>query len=517
LVWLGRSRLDAEKRSKSRRSRRAAAVLYPQADATDPVSMRARSEQAQFGVITGLPLGHRLSDRTLANMTELEFRAAFAPKARGSAVLYKVLKDETLDFLLFFSSANSFMASMGQANYVAGCCFKDAFGRHVDAVGRFPCRVINWGYWGTTGIVSGEGYQRRMAAQGHRSIGPRQGMDAIDRVLNARAAQTVAVNAEDEALAAMGVELSAEVEIYPEEIPSLLHEMVAQEDRPALDPPCVDRFRQGFEQLQELGRAWLVAALRSMGMRLEPHATHERAMLRGRLGISEAYYRLFDCLLDLLVDAGLLTHAGSEVTGTEKLRDAAFSNEPASFERAKDELGQAFPEVAERIPLLATCLRSLPEILTGRKGHMEVMFPGGSLALVEGIYAGNAITDHFNERLARLVASYVRQRLAADPQTTIRVLEVGAGTGGSSVHVLEALRELGSRIRYFYTDISKRFLQHGEEAYARRYAFAEFKRFDMEEDPEPQGFGRGSMDLVFGTNCVHATRNIAMLCIASAC
>ena len=332
------------------------------------------------------------------------------------------------------------MASMGQANYVAGCCFKDALGRHLDAVAGFPCRVINWGYWGTTGIVSSQDYQRRMAAQGHRSIHPQQGMDAIDRVLSGRAAQTVAVNADDEPLAAMGVDLSAEVEMYPQEIPALMHEMLAQEHPPVLERRYVDRFRQGFERLEALGRAWLVTALRRMGMRLEPQARHDRAKLRAGLGVTEGYSRLLDSLLDLLAEGGLLTRADAELVGTGKLRDSVYSSELADFERMKADLAREFPEVADRVPLLAACLRSLPEILTGRTGHMEVMFPGGSLALVEGIYAGNAITACFNERLARLVASYVRLRLAADPQASIRILELGAGTGGSSVPVLEALQ-----------------------------------------------------------------------------
>ena len=512
LIWVGRGALDVNKRTKiTQIESRGGEVLYVQADATDLASMREAVDQAKrrFGGIQGaVHSAIVLSDRTLANMNEGEFDAAFAPKVIGSAVLYKVLKDEPLDFMLFFSSANSFMAAMGQGNYVAGCCFKDALGRHLNDIARFPSKVINWGYWGTTGIVSGEDYQRRITAQGHLSIDPREGMDAISRILSAPFEQVAAVKAQDEALVQMGVDLAAQVELYPQEIPSLVTELVRHEGEPALDHQCISRFRQGFERLEQLGRRGLVAALRRAGVLLEPGERYDPVKLRARLRISEEYFRLFDAVLDLLIGAGVLVRAGQEVLSTQALREPPFADQLHDFQRLARALAQEFPEVADRIPLLSACAESLLEILAGAKGHMEVMFPGGSLALVEKIYTGNVITQYFNRRLAGLVADYVRRRLAADSTAPIRILEVGAGTGASSGHVLEAVSEFGSRVRYLYTDISRSFLQHGEQAYAGRYAFAKFKRLDLEEDAEAQGVERGSIDLAFGTNCVHATRNI---------
>ncbi|UCH49735.1 MAG: SDR family NAD(P)-dependent oxidoreductase [Betaproteobacteria bacterium] len=512
LVWVGRSPLDSAKREKILEVQsRGGEVLYLQAEATDPVSMQAALRQAKdrFGPIQGA--AHSaivLSDRTLANMSEPEFNAALAPKVRGSAVLYRTLKDEPLDFLLFFSSANSFMAAMGQSNYVAGCCFKDAIGRHLNEVAGFPGKVINWGYWGTTGIVSGDDYRQRMTAQGHRSIEPREGVEAIGRVLSAPVEQVMAIKASDEALADMGVDLTARVELYSEPTPCLVEEVVAGEDPPAISSKSVTRFTKAFEQLEQLGREWLVASLRRMGILLAPGEIHDPVKLRSELGIVEAHFRSFDALLDLLIDAGVLEKVREGVITTEKLSEPGFSTDSSQFEVRKDGLASEFPEIADRIPLLSACLTSMPEILTGNKGHMEVMFPGGSLALVEQIYSGNEITQHFNRRLARLVADYVRRRVELDSNASIRILEVGAGTGASSVHVLEALRECGLGVQYLYTDISKQFLQHGERAYRQRYPFVEFKQFDLEKDPEPQGLERCSFDLVVGTNCIHATRNI---------
>ena len=140
---------------------------------------------------------------------------------------------------------------------------------------------------------------------------------------------------------------------------------------------------------------------------------------------------------------------------------------------------------------------------------MEVIFPGGSFALVARNLCGQRYYRPLQSTPWPAGGRLCPTTAGSCSNTSIKILEVGAGTGGSSAHVLEAMLGLdASRIRYFYTDISKKFIQHGEEAYARRYPFTEFKRFDMEQDPEQQGFEPDSIDLDIGTNCVHATRNI---------
>ena len=91
------------------------------------------------------------------------------------------------------------------------------------------------------------------------------------------------------------------------------------------------------------------------------------------------------------------------------------------------------------IVLVEACLRALPEILTGKRLATEVIFPDGSMHLVEGVYQGNAGADYFNGVLADTAVAYVRERLARDPAAEIRILEIGAGTGGTTAAVLPAL------------------------------------------------------------------------------
>ena len=61
-------------------------------------------------------------------------------------------------------------------------------------------------------------------------------------------------------------------------------------------------------------------------------------------------------------------------------------------------------------------------------------------------------------------------------------MEVGSGSGGTSVVVMEALADLGERIEFIYTDISPQLVAYGRKTYGPRYPFARFRALDVERD-----------------------------------
>ncbi|MEW6381939.1 MAG: SDR family NAD(P)-dependent oxidoreductase, partial [bacterium] len=232
LVLLGRSRLTAERKEKiSAIEAKGAKVLYVQAEATDLESMReaVTTARSHFGRINGvIHSALILKDKTLENMDEETFQAALGPKVRGSVVLYEVIKGEPLDFILFFSSSQSFLSNAGQSNYAAACTFKDAFALYLNQRESYPVKIINWGYWGSVGVVASEEYNRLLAAQGFHSIEPEEGMEAVHRVLGHNVVQVVAVKAEDHALEEMGVDQHHRIEVLPEDIPSTINTMTCE-------------------------------------------------------------------------------------------------------------------------------------------------------------------------------------------------------------------------------------------------------------------------------------------------
>ena len=69
----------------------------------------------------------------------------------------------------------------------------------------------------------------------------------------------------------------------------------------------------------------------------------------------------------------------------------------------------------------------------------------------------------------------------------VRMVEIGSGSGGTSVVVMDALAaDLGDRIEFVYTDISPQLVAYGRRTYGSRYPFAVFRLLDVEKDVEPQ-------------------------------
>jgi hypothetical protein len=117
-------------------------------------------------------------------MDEERFKAGLQAKVDVSVRMAEVFEAESLDFLLFFSSMIVFGTAVGQSNYAAGCAFKDAFAGKLSQDWSCPVKVMNWGYWGSVGIVSDQSTRDRMEKIGIGSIGPEEGLEALEKLLN---------------------------------------------------------------------------------------------------------------------------------------------------------------------------------------------------------------------------------------------------------------------------------------------------------------------------------------------
>ncbi|KAH9228729.1 hypothetical protein K456DRAFT_1846055 [Colletotrichum gloeosporioides 23] len=88
----------------------------------------------------------------------------------------------------------------------------------------------------------------------------------------------------------------------------------------------------------------------------------------------------------------------------------------------------------------------------------------------------------------------------------MKVLEIGAGTGGATKAVL---REVGDQFsRYDFTDISGGFFEKASGVFSSHKSKMNFRVLDIEKDPLAQGFEEGSYDLIVASLVLHATRNL---------
>jgi SAM-dependent methyltransferase len=124
--------------------------------------------------------------------------------------------------------------------------------------------------------------------------------------------------------------------------------------------------------------------------------------------------------------------------------------------------------------------------------------------LLYSFYRG-AFGTSFNTNVAEYVG------LIADTQPGLRILEIGAGTGGTTYHVLERLRNpdgSSKAAQYFFTDISPGFLAKAADRFGKDASIMQFGTLNIENAPAEQGFSPESFDPIVCANVLHPTKSI---------
>jgi len=183
---------------------------------------------------------------------------------------------------------------------------------------------------------------------------------------------------------------------------------------------------------------------------------------------------------------------------------AAAQNElgplPSSAALAAD-IAARFPQAAAELALVEQCGAGLADALAGRRTGLDVLFPDGDFGAAGRVYTDSPGAQAINGLLCAAVATALA---ALPPDRALRVLEIGAGTGGTTAHVLPALPANCSE--YAFTDVSPLFLAKARERFAA-YPFIDYRLLDIERDPAAQGF-RPGYHLIVAANVLHATRDL---------
>ena len=89
-------------------------------------------------------------------------------------------------------------------------------------------------------------------------------------------------------------------------------------------------------------------------------------------------------------------------------------------------------------------------------------------------------------------------------QATLKILEMGAGTGGTTVGMAKLLAKLNVPVECTFTDLSPSLVAAAARRF-KEYQFLKFQTFDIENTP-PVDLVQ-SQHIVIANNCVHATRS----------
>ncbi|KAI0119752.1 hypothetical protein F4814DRAFT_458905 [Daldinia grandis] len=153
---------------------------------------------------------------------------------------------------------------------------------------------------------------------------------------------------------------------------------------------------------------------------------------------------------------------------------------------------------------IVSVARNLQNILTGKQDPLQIAY---STNAAESLYA-NTFDKICDSRFGSMI------ELLSHEKSDLKILEVGAGTGGLTRRVLSLFRDLEKRIgastfsEYTYTDISPALFEKAAEAFSDFKNRIAFKTLDLERDPCQQGFESETYDLIIAGSVLHATTNL---------
>jgi acyl transferase domain-containing protein/SAM-dependent methyltransferase/acyl carrier protein len=246
-----------------------------------------------------------------------------------------------------------------------------------------------------------------------------------------------------------------------------------------------------LRDLDDLAAAQLARGLRDAG--INPNASFDAATLQ----VTTAMRPAFERLMGGLVRHGLLQKKKTGWELTPAFAEAADSADKILCNYIEKHRGH----LPEALLCEGNCAE-LGSILRGDKDAVQVLFSGIGAELLDQFYGDGLFTSHWLAAIAAAVSSAAR---SLPEGRGLRILEIGAGTGGLTSQVLSLLeRGLHS---YIFSDVSAAFFSGAAQKLA---AFPEvnFKIFDLEKPSVDQELEAGTFDFIIGTNVLHAVSDV---------
>ncbi|OCL13142.1 non-reducing polyketide synthase 1 [Glonium stellatum] len=204
-------------------------------------------------------------------------------------------------------------------------------------------------------------------------------------------------------------------------------------------------------------------------------------------------------LYDLLEKtARLIDIDGSQITRT------AISAPAKSAEFLLQDLLQTSPDHAYDHKLTYLTGAKLAECLTGKSDALQLIFgTAEGREIASGMYSKSPI----NLAWIKQMEGFLRHLLSNIPLDAgpIKILEMGAGTGGTTSVIAPIFASLDIPIEYTVTDISSSLVAGARKRF-KQYSFMNFKVFDIEKPPTAEMLH--SQHIIIATNCVHATHSL---------
>lgn len=149
------------------------------------------------------------------------------------------------------------------------------------------------------------------------------------------------------------------------------------------------------------------------------------------------------------------------------------------------------------------CLQQLEAVVRGEVDPLALLFPQGSMAVARASYGENFINRYLNQLIVAGISAHARR--AIDAQRPLRIIEIGAGVGGTTAPVIERLRQMPElEFEYLFTDVSRFFLDDA----LIQWPEITPRIVDLNRAFTEQGVPLAAWDVVICANVLHNARHI---------
>ena len=257
----------------------------------------------------------------------------------------------------------------------------------------------------------------------------------------------------------------------------------------------LDVYGEGIAALEALCITYVLDAFRQMGGELLPGQIFSTESIAQKFGVVPSHQALLGRLLEMLAEASVLQQS----QGQWQVLQA-----PQLPERQVQEqqLLAQYPAVNAELTLLQTCGQALAQVLQGKCYPLQLLFPNGDFTAATRLYQESPGARVLNTLVQRTV-SVALERLPVG--RTLRILEIGAGTGGTTAYILPKLP--AHCTQYVFSDLSPLFITKARHKF-HDYAFISYEMLDIEQSPGAQGIDTHQYDLIVAANVLHATQDL---------
>ncbi|PTU23969.1 hypothetical protein P175DRAFT_0469512 [Aspergillus ochraceoroseus IBT 24754] len=266
-------------------------------------------------------------------------------------------------------------------------------------------------------------------------------------------------------------------------------------DRLAVGTKAVNFWRDAYPRQASLILAYVVEAWAKLGCDLNrlapgevlpdvPHLPRHKQLIRQ--------------LHRVLEDANLVIEngAGGFIRTSNPI-------DPTPASQIFTEILDEYPEHANVHKLVQVTGSELAGCLTGEKDGLQLVFGDKvNKKNLDDVYENWPLV-----RTGTLVLGEYLTTLFSRPDRPgkFRILEIGAGTGGTTKYIVDHLQRHNIPFEYVFTDLSSSLVGAGKRNF-KNVPGMEFRVMDIEKDPEAKDLS--SFHVVISTNCIHATQNL---------